>query len=306
MHKLSKNKILEQKKLKRHHERALKREQSRTLKTKKELLYSNRKDYALNWSHINASFFEANGYYEWMATFLDNHKKVLEIGTGDGRGTLALAKRGHQVISIEENPFCLKMANDLLLGHDFKVLSRFRERVTFSKDCYSINYLDIDLDINNFDVVLIEGDIINDNSLYDWLVSTKPYDSIACWLIGTHSSRANNEKIQCFGINSSQDYRLKTQNTIYEIADILLRSGGLLHIVDRGEVPNTKLLQDDFINSHENQASVTSIEVIGLDWIEYEEPNSKEAIQMIVAKSLSGRNPNLEKLALQSITATKP
>ena len=303
---MAKKKISKQDKLKKKRERAFKKNQIQKKKLKENLLCSHREEYAQNWSRANASLFEDNGLYEWMANFLDNYGKVLEIGTGDGRGTLALARRGHQVISIDENPFCLKMAYDLLSQQELTVLYLQREQITFNDDCYCIGYDDIDIDLNKYNVVLIEGDILNDEKLYNWLLSSDPYDSVTCWLIGTHSSRQNNEKILDFDINSSQDYRLKTQNTIYEIADNLLRSGGLLHIVDRGEVPDTKLLRNDFINSHKDQASVTSLVVNDLNWVEYKEPDSEEAIKMIAAIPLSGRKPNLDRMALQSITATKP
>lgn len=303
---MAKKKISKQDKLKKQRERNFKKKQIQQIKIKENLLCSHREEYAQNWSRANASLFEDNGLYEWMANFLDNYGKIIEIGTGDGRGTLALARRGHQVISIDENQFCLEMAYDLLSKQELTVFYLQRENITFKNHCYCIEYDDIDIDLNKYNVILINGDILNDEKLNNWLLSSSPYDAIACWLIGTHSSRQSNEKIQDFGINSSQDYRLKTQNTIYEIADKLLRSGGLLHIVDRGEVPDTKLLQDDFINSHNDQATVTSLVVNDLNWVEYQEPDSPDAIKMVVATPLSGRTPNLNKIALQSITATKP
>lgn len=300
-------KILKQEKLKRQRERASRKKQAKLRKKKESLLNSDRQEYAKKWSNVNASFFAEKGLYTWMATFLENYKNIIEIGTGDGRGTLVLAKSGHKILSIDENPFCLQLANDLLIKYGFNVLLLNREKITFNDSNYSISYEEIgSIDTGNFDVVLIEGDIINDNNLHNWLLATKPYDAIACWLIGTHTSRQYNKQVQYYNINSDQNYRLKNQNIIYEIAEYLLRSGGILHIVDRGEVPDSKLLQDDFLNSHKEQASVTSLEVTRLDWREYEEPNRTEAIQMVVAPPLSGRVPNLEKLALQSITAIKP
>jgi len=279
---------------------------AKKLRKIKYVLNSDREQYASNWSNENAVFHENNGHYEWMADFIDDYKKVIEIGTGDGRGTLSLAKRGHFIISVDENPICLQMANNRLKENDVKVILLTREKVLRSGSFYRIEYEEINVNIDDYDVILIEGDIIYDQNLISWLVENGPYDAVACWLIGTHSSKGNNENVSKDSIDSSQHYRLKTQNIVYETADNILRSGGVLHVVDRGEVPESELLQKDFFQSHQDQASVTSLEVQSLDWIEYKETESQNAIEMVVAIPISGRNPKLDKLALQSVISLKP
>jgi len=301
---LKKNKKLTKKDKKQ--KKQLREIKAKKLQKIKDVLNADREQYANSWSNENAAFFEHNGHYEWMANFLDGFKNVIEIGTGDGRGTLSLAKRGHFIISVDENPICLQMANNRLKENDINVILLTRETVLLSGSLYRIDYDKINVNIEDFDVILIEGDIIYDQNLISWLVKNGPYDAVACWLIGTHSSRGNNEYISKDSIDSSQHYRLKTQNIVYETADIILRSGGRLHIVDRGEVPESELLQKDFFQSHQDQASVTSLEVQSLDWIEYKEPESQNAIEMVAAIPISGRNPKLDKLALQSVISLKP
>ena len=95
-------------------------------------------------------------------------------------------------------------------------------------------------------------------------------------------------------------------DVVYETADTILRSGGILHIVDRGEIAESEFLQKDFFKAHQDQARFTSLEVKSLDWIEYKEAESQKAIEMVVATPISGRNPKLDKLALQSVFSLKP
>ena len=67
--------------------------------------------YARNWSGGNAAQFEAGGGHTWMAEQVPEGSLVFELGTGDGRGTVALLRRGCTVISIDENPQCLMIAS---------------------------------------------------------------------------------------------------------------------------------------------------------------------------------------------------
>ena len=92
------------------------------------ILDIDRQAYAQQWSTGNAAQLEHGGHYAWMAGFLDDYHKVLEIGTGDGRGTLALLKQGHIVVGVDENPRCLKLAADRLKEGGYSVAYEARER----------------------------------------------------------------------------------------------------------------------------------------------------------------------------------
>ncbi|MTV64601.1 class I SAM-dependent methyltransferase, partial [Streptococcus pneumoniae] len=42
-----------------------------------------------------------------MSQQVNGFDLILEIGAGDGRATCLLAKQGHSIVSVEENPYCL-------------------------------------------------------------------------------------------------------------------------------------------------------------------------------------------------------
>jgi ubiquinone/menaquinone biosynthesis C-methylase UbiE len=90
-----------------------------------EMLEKAREQYAKNWGQ-DALSFEADGHYTWMSNFIDGFDFVLELGCGDGRSTLELARRNHKIISIDENSACLKLASEQLDNNGFssKVIYR--------------------------------------------------------------------------------------------------------------------------------------------------------------------------------------
>lgn len=88
-----------------------------------------REQYARDWSRGHAERLSADGHYSWMAAFLAGRNLLLEIGTGDGSGTLALVGNGAVVVSIEKNPYCLEMAKKNLLKSDVPVVTVSRGRL---------------------------------------------------------------------------------------------------------------------------------------------------------------------------------
>jgi hypothetical protein len=110
-------------------------------------------------------------------------------------------------------------------------------------------------------VVLVESDVLNDEGMHRHLSAAAPFDAVACWLMGTHSAREANEAIDALHIATSAEYRLRVQNRVYELADTVLRPGGVLHVVDRGQAPTSKELVEDIVRAHEEQAEVTSLVV---------------------------------------------
>ncbi len=102
---------------------------------------------------------------------------------------------------------------------------------------------------------------MSDKFLEEWLSSVE-IDRILCWLIGSHGARMFNKVVNEKGINTPGEYRIIVQNEVYELADRVLKKDGLLHIVDRVKYPETDLERKYFRESHEDQASVTSL-IIG-------------------------------------------
>ena len=271
-------------------------------------IMSERVEYVDQWAGANAPNFQKRGDYSWMADFISGYKTLLEVGSGDGCATVELAKRGHRIVSIDENPIILDAAEKNLASNGIICKRLKREVIKANADSYKIAYNPIPLD--NFDdsvqVLLIEGDINNDPNLFSWLHSLTPFDGVICWLVGTHGARALNEVIDLDVTPTPMHYRLIVQNRVYEVSEVLLRSGGILNIVDRAEVPDRDEIREDFLNAHRDQASVTCLVVEDLKYRIYEETEADNKVEMCITTPLSGREPKFDKMALISVTSHKP
>ena len=96
------------------------------------------------------------------------------------------------------------------------------------------------------------------------------------------------------------EYRLRTQNKTYEIADCILKPGGVLHVVDRGVVPETDEIKSIIIDRHKDQASVTSLRFSEFAYRLYTEPTA-HGISMIHTSGESATGG-----AMHSIISRKP
>lgn len=282
-----------------------------TLATKRPIMDSSkinqeRNSYIRSWS-ISAAHFDEKGYYDWMAKQLSGYDKILEVGTGDGSATKNLLEKGHKVISVDENPKCLNIAEQNLRKAGYKVRRLNREVIHFGKGDYHIEYQAIDIDEANYDydVLLINADIANDPHLYEFLAK-ESVDAIICWLIGTHGTRAFNQYVRNNGNPTTPaHYRILTQNRVYEVADEILSSGKILHIVDRGGLL-TPEQRNALIQCHQDQASVTRLKVLAdsIRSIEYSEPVEEDAMQMYFTNQATGElieSPNKYFHSIQSV-----
>jgi SAM-dependent methyltransferase len=264
-----------------------------------------RRFYARTWEKAQAHKFEQDAHYEWMASFLEGYQTVLEIGTGTGEGTRALLERGHTVISIDENPECIKLAHNRIASTGREVVYEARERLIVAENGYTIQYSVPQSSPVVKGALLLDGDIINDPELLTWLEKLSPIDAVVCWLIGTHEARPANTLFLRRRVNNPGEYRLCVQNRVYEVADKVLRPEGVVHIVDRGE-QLTKSLEEDVLNAHRDQASVTSLNVESIDYRLYQEPDAEKKIPMGETLGVSGRVPQDYNPAIISIIARKP
>jgi hypothetical protein len=154
-------------------------------------------------------------------------------------------------------------------------------------------------------VVIVESDFLSDTEIEAFLKKLPKFDAVTVWLIGTHGMRQECENIVSLGIRSDLEYRLRVQNKIYELADEILVTGGVLQIVDRGEVPNSDELRQDFWNAHCEQASVTSLKVTSFEYMIYKEPSDAGSLDMVASLGTSGRIPDLSQLAMTSTISIK-
>ncbi len=201
------------------------------------------------------------GFYEWMADFLDGYERVLEIGSGAGYAAKALIETGHSIVSIDENPECLRLARKNLHKDSIASVLIERGKSIFDKGRYNIEYDEIAVNIHNDKVVLIEGDIVEDPHLAQWLRSGEQFDAIICWLIGTHFFRDSSETLKRHGLKVREKplaYRRFVQGKVYELADALLRPGGILQIVDK---VNSDKDSDIIFENHQSRAADSFLKI---------------------------------------------
>ena len=236
------------------------------------LIGFDKRNYLKKWT-VDSNYFKEKNYYNWMTEKLYScltPKRILDIGCGTGNGIIELLKNNNieQIISIEDNTECIKQSleNIKKITSDVSVIYRGKENIS-KKGLYFVDYSDIS-EIPDSKVILIEGDILLDSILINFLLKQK-FDAITCWLIGTHISK--NSHIKLFNlIQSNSDYRLRIENKLYEIADKVLNENGVLQIVDRiGYIPSEEY-KNSIRESHEDQASVTELNIYKIDFLEYE------------------------------------
>lgn len=222
-----------------------------------EVLAVHRKQYLAKWTSTTRAI-EQDGHYAWMSSFLTGRDRVLEIGTGTGASTLAIAKTARALVGIDENPLCVDETEELLRAAEVPVTRERRERAyRASPDSYGITYSRPQARLGD-GVVLLEGDLVNDEHLIEWLRQSGPFDAIACWCIGTHGARQFNEAISTRARNE-KEYRFLVQNRVYEVADEILRPGGILHVVDRCPIEITDAARTMMVQVHDEQVDRKSV-----------------------------------------------
>ncbi len=265
-----------------------------------------RKQYLQHW-RVSANHHRTQGHYAWMAALLDGYPRTLEIGCGVGHSTLALLKNGHTVVCIEENPHCIAATQALLVEHGYSVA--VIERGTphsIDTNAYWLNYIDVGVP-PKANCLLIEGDALNDPSLEQWLKTQPRFDAIACWLLGTHDARGHNVAVDTRVMPTAFEHRIFVQNNVYELSDHVLRSGGLLSVIDRGQIPDTPFLKRAILDGHRDQASVTSLQVEHLEHTRYVETRERGAMAMRRTASVPSTVPaGHVTLSLISVTSRKP
>jgi SAM-dependent methyltransferase len=266
-------------------------------------------DYCDGWSS-NAAHFESQGCYDWMADQLSpfKPKRILDIGCGTGEGVIALSRAfSPQIVSIEENSDCIQRSEQILVARGIQVESLFRlgyqsladgtHEIAFDQNPISVSA----------QVTLLHADMLVDDPamLRFFAEQRETFDAVTVWLIGTFMWRRTCQNIQNLKITGGNEYRLRVQSRVYRVASEVLRPGGVLQVVDRGEPPSEQFLVDDLYNAHRDQAKGTDLDVFSVTFREYREPTDR-GISMVATVGTSGRKPNLTKLAMVSVLSRKP
>lgn len=264
--------------------------------------------YARNWATTARHHFD-NGVYHWLASQLSDRapKRILDIGCGSGHGLAALRDvlgPDVRIVAIDENRTCLATARDTLRqqGGEANVV----HRMTVSHGPAGYDHVAGPLEFEpDAPCTLIESDICNDPYLAEALLASGPFDAVTIWLTGAHMLRQSNVNVRAHGIGSDGAHRLYVQNAAYELADAILRPGGILQVGDRGQTPDTPLLEADMLQAYAHQASVTSLVVESLTYRPYDEPGQRRT-PMVFTPGTAGLLPLELKLAIISILSEKP
>jgi SAM-dependent methyltransferase len=264
--------------------------------------------YARNWRTTAQHHFD-HRVYSWLAEQIAiiQPRRILDVGCGSGHGLVALREvlgAGLQIVAIDENRSCLQEARETLRrnGVDAHVINRMSVARTSGGYDHVAEPLSLP---SGAPCVLIESDVCNDPYLQPALSASGPFDAVTIWLTGVHMLRQENVNVQAHGIDTDGAHRLYVQNATYELADRILRSGGVIQVGDRGVAPDSPLLRADKMQAHEQQASVTSLQVKSLTYRPYDEPGSGRT-PMRVTPGTSGLVPVDFQLAVISIISEKP
>lgn len=272
-------------------------------------LKSFRKAYIKSWG-INSEGHLAQGHYSWMAERVKGFPRTLEIGCGVGHSTLALLQQGHTVVCVEENPQCIAATRKRLADEGFCVEVIARETpVSLDENAYRLIYSEIP-EAPQADCLLIEGDALNDPALEAWLERQPKFDAVACWLLGTHDARGHNAAVDLALMPTAYEHRIFVQNRVYEIADRILRSGGVLSVIDRAQTPTTQDMVDKLLQHHREQASVTSLVVQPVEHTPHIESEQQGAMRMMTTNPLDAAMAftpdDPPTMSLCSTTSVKP
>lgn len=138
--------------------------------------------YANEWNN-SAEYFSEHNSYKHLAAQISRYKTVLEIGCGTGQSTLALLKEGHSVIALDQNPYCISKALNLISASQYSIKDSLCE-LTENSVCF------------------IECDVTDEANVND-LLSGANIDIVICWNVGTYWD-IEKEKIssqRCFNMD---------------------------------------------------------------------------------------------------------
>jgi SAM-dependent methyltransferase len=143
------------------------------------------------------------GDYDWMA-MLTPGNRVLDVGCGVGFGTLALARRGLNVLAVDSLSECLASTREQFAADDRPVCT------------------------------LLQADLtVDDPALQQQIAEFAP-DTVVCWLMGAPAETTG--ALPSDAGQAVAAYREKLHRRVAELATAL-PSVRALHLVDRTAIP---------------------------------------------------------------------
>lgn len=249
----------------------------------------------------------ARGDYAWMAEQLKpyNLTRLFDVGSGSGHGLLAMSEAFpnlSRIVSVDENLDCLRIARDTLVqrGASPSLLTRLETALTPEGFVQSAKPFSDPLPAG---VVLIEADPLTDPYLEEALLADGPFDAVTIWLTGAHMLRSINAISRSRAASDERDLRIILQNEVYEMADRILRPGGVLQVVDRSEPPTSDYIRDEYFKAHREQAEPTTLDVRDVAYQTWTPPDGSAT--KLIQSAGEGRTGEEIGLALVSITSVK-
>jgi SAM-dependent methyltransferase len=269
-----------------------------------------KREYEASWTG-NARSYAAQGCYEWMAAQLDTFqpKRVLDIGCGTGEGLVSLHRRFRcGILSIDENAYCLRSAAAAMRGEGAKVQVKERyDYLDYDDGRHLLGVRPGPIELSR-EVMLVQGDILlEDHELFRFIESKATFDAVTIWLTGALMGRQTCINLDNIEMKDIAEYRLRMQNKAYELAARVLRHGGALQVVDRGEIPETDDLRNEFCVSHQEQASATDLVVQGVVFRPYDELTGGKGIRVLPTPPCKDRQmPAKFVSGMNSVVSLKP
>lgn len=263
----------------------------------------------LNRWKTNAENFRKQNCYDWMTSQIQPHqpKQILDIGCGDGAGIISLATslKDSRILSLDDNYECLNLAKERLISIGLKpdLINRFS--VSTDEKKHRITPLKNKLRFEDR-ITLIEGDVLWDEELLNFLPALPSFDAITVWLIGTYDI-----KLECANISSYKafseigKYRRLVHQRVYQLGDKILKSGGLIQIVERGIATDKVKLKNLTIDEHSNLSAGTSLKIQQYEIQDYTEAASTTRITMENSLPENSVVNNQTSLALTSVVSIK-
>lgn len=262
--------------------------------------------YATTWE-VTSRLQYARGDYDWMARQLTSHhvERLFDVGCGSGHALLALMSQLpelNRIVAVDENLDCLRSARNTLAaaGHGSELIERFdgvhSPQGFVQNERAFVGPLPLP-------IALIEADPMSDAYLEAALLSDGPFDAVTIWLTGAHMWRRSNVVSRARRVRSEHDLRILLQNDVYELADRILRPGGILHVVDRSEAPTSDFLYQAYLQAHREQAEPTTLDIRDIEYRLWTSPEGGRT-QMIY-KAPDDREEADPLIALVSILSVK-
>jgi 2-polyprenyl-3-methyl-5-hydroxy-6-metoxy-1,4-benzoquinol methylase len=200
--------------------------------------------YATEWERSAAAFSSA-GHYKWMSKQLGKSERVIEVGCGSGASTEALLNDGRYVLAIESNRHCADLA-----------LQRLKEKGISAEEITVEQLSQLPLS-EEARLQIVVADVL---SLAIDQISSGTFDAIVCWMTGTHPhhiSQALNKPYTALEKSDMALYRSNIQERCYELGTRVLKSEGVVHVVDRAAIrswSDKDWMREELVKLHRSMA----------------------------------------------------